>query len=264
MNNLYKLGINIVPSVKNSIAGRMNEMKITGLKGKIKGNGTYIALAICMIGIGACGWFTIGKNAAGNASADTSSVGITADVSSYNKTLKAGAVVSPAGTSSSGPSSSVSSGNPSSAADSASDSSSTAAVQADYLVLPVTGEILKPFSLKELQYSETFADWRLHNAIDIAADKGAVIRSAGDGTVADVYTDTQYGKVVKIDHGNGIITVYSGLDTVYVKKGETIGINEDIGTLGEIPCESCDKSHLHFAVIKSGAYISPLEAVKME
>ena len=37
-------------------------MKITGLKHSLKGKGSYIALAICMIGIGACGWLTIGKN----------------------------------------------------------------------------------------------------------------------------------------------------------------------------------------------------------
>ena len=51
---------------------------------------------------------------------------------------------------------------------------------------------------------------------------------------------------------------------VYVEKGDVVGVNQDIGVLGEIPSESADKSHLHFAVIKDGAYVSPLEIVNME
>ena len=72
------------------------------------------------------------------------------------------------------------------------------------------------------------------------------------------------GKVIKIDHSNGIFTLYCGIKTAYVKKGDIVGINQDIGNLGEIPCESVEKSHLHFAAIKDGVYISPLELVKFE
>ncbi len=233
-------------------------MKITGLRNTLKGYGSYIALAICMIGIGACGWLAIGKNISGDSTdlANMSSF-IADNTPSYNDTVKAGVVVSGVIT--------ESSESPQSAQSKASEiSSEEPNTIADFFVLPLTGEILKPYSLKEMQYSATFADWRLHNALDIAGKKGATICSAGDGRVSDVYDDAQYGKVMKIDHGNGIITVYCGLSSAYLKKGDVVGINQDIGILGEIPCESADKSHLHFAVIKNGAYISPLEIVKMD
>ncbi len=241
-------------------------MKITGLKGKIKGAGTYIALAVCMVGIGACGWLTIGRNINDDtpASGDTYSL-ITDATPSYNDTVNVGGTVSGIITADDA------SDMPQSSEETPSQENSTSIeaepVQntvADYFVLPLTGEILKPFSLKEMQYSETFADWRLHNAIDIAGEKNTIIHSAGDGTVLDIYDDAQYGKVVKIDHGNNTTSVYCGLGSVYVKKGEAVGVNQDIGVLGEIPCESADKSHLHFAVIKDGAYISPLEVMNME
>lgn len=238
-------------------------MKFTRLKSRLKGTGSYIALAICMIGIGACGWLTVGKSISEDtADADSVSSLIIGGTSSYNDTVKAGTVVS--GTvseDSSLPETEQTAAKPASSNQSV---SSAEAVSAEYFVLPLTGEILKPFSLKELQYSATFADWRLHNGLDIAADSGTIVHSASDGTVADVYDDEQYGKVIKISHGNGVTTVYCGLGTAYVKKGDSVGINQDIGTVGEIPCESADSSHLHFAAIKDGMYISPLEMVNME
>ncbi len=233
-------------------------MKISGLR-KFKGAGTYIALAVCMIGIGACGWLTIGRNIGDDklSSADTYSV-ISDNVTSYNDTVNVGATVS-------GIAENIVSA-PSSESSTVTDVSSTVTQNtvAEYFVLPLTGEILKPFSLKEMQYSETYADWRLHNAIDIAGEKNTIIHSSGDGIVTDIHLDAQLGKVLRIDHGNNIITVYGGLGTVYVEKGDVVGVNQDIGVLGEIPSESADKSHLHFAVIKDGAYISPLEIVNME
>lgn len=232
-------------------------MKLTRLKSHLKGTGSYIALAICMIGIGACGWLTIGKSISED-TADTGSVSslIIESTPSYNNTVKANTVAS--GTVSEDSSS------PEAEQTAAEIVSSSEEKPADYFVLPLTGEILKPFSLKELQYSATFADWRLHNALDIAAESGTTVHSASDGTVADVYDDEQYGKVIKISHTNGVTTVYCGLSTAYVKKGDAVGINQDIGTVGEIPCESADETHLHFAIIKDGMYISPLEMVNME
>ncbi len=252
-------------------------MKITGLKHRLKGKGSYIALALCMIGLGACGWLTLGKNMDNRtAKIDKTSSFISENTSSYNETINVGKVFTPNDDSSSDESDKNTSSNQlDSAANNTDDETSSVLSEdesnssneppvAEHFVLPLTGEIIKPFSLKELQYSETYADWRLHNAIDIAADEGATVHSSGDGVVYDIYTDSKYGKVIKIDHSNGVFTVYCGIKTAYVKKGDIVGINQDIGNVGAIPCESADKSHLHFAAVKDGAYISPLELVKFE
>ena len=244
-------------------------MKITGLKHSLKGKGSYIALAICMIGIGACGWLTIGKNVDDHtAKVDKTASFIKSDTTSYNDTVNVGKVIIPDTDSSQNEpvdnTASVDQSVTSQKSDETESAASNEQPIANYFVLPLTGEITKPFSLKELQYSETYADWRLHNAIDIAAEQGTTIHSAGDGIVHDIYNDSKYGKVIKIDHSNGIFTLYCGVKTAYVKKGDVVGINQDIGNLGETPCESADKSHFHFAAIKDGVYISPLELVKFE
>ncbi|MBQ5890569.1 MAG: hypothetical protein IIW73_06440, partial [Clostridia bacterium] len=71
-------------------------MKITGLKHSLKGKGSYIALAICMIGIGACGWLTIGKNVDDHtAKVDKTASFIKSDTTSYNDTVNVGKVIIP-------------------------------------------------------------------------------------------------------------------------------------------------------------------------
>lgn len=50
-----------------------------------------------------------------------------------------------------------------------------------YFILPVGGKILKDYDDRNLQYSETYKDWRLHLALDIAANKGTAVFSACKG-----------------------------------------------------------------------------------
>ena len=91
--------------------------------------------------------------------------------------------------------------------------SSEAAVSAKiYYVLPVSGNVTKIFNDKELQYSATYKDWRLHEGIDIEAPKGSQVVAVADGVVTDVFDDPLMGHTVVIEHGGGIIAYYSGLD----------------------------------------------------
>lgn len=135
---------------------------------------------------------------------------------------------------------------------------------ASFFVLPVTnGEILKEYDAKSLQYSNTYKDWRLHTAIDFAADAKTPVKSAGHGVVADVYYDTAYGQTVVIDHGNGIVAYYSGLNSSpSVKKGDRVTAGFQIGVIDQIPSEAVDAPHLHLRVEVDGVLKNPLEIMK--
>ncbi len=136
---------------------------------------------------------------------------------------------------------------------------------ANYFVLPVTGNIIKGFSESELQYSATFNDMRLHLGIDIAADNSTAIKSAGDGVVKEVTTNDTFGVTVVIDHGNGIIAKYKGLEKEpLVKAGDTVHAGTVIGSLGTVPCESLDQAHLHLEFTKDQKPVSPLKIMGME
>lgn len=136
---------------------------------------------------------------------------------------------------------------------------------ATYFVLPVSGEVTKKFNSEELQYSETFGDMRIHNGIDIAADLDSRVKSAGNGVVQKIYNDELNGSTVVIDHGNGIVAYYCGLnDLPMVSEGQSVLAGTDLGSLSTIPGESADKPHLHLAIQKDGEWVSPLALMNME
>lgn len=136
---------------------------------------------------------------------------------------------------------------------------------ADYFVMPVTGNILKSFSLTELSYSETYGDYRFHPGIDIEADAGTRVKSAGAGVVKKVYADADLGETVVIDHGNGILAYYCGLNAVpMVSEGDTVLAGTDLGAVDTIPSECADAPHLHLAMQQDGLWVSPLKLMNME
>lgn len=128
--------------------------------------------------------------------------------------------------------------------------------------MPVNGEILKDFSTDMLQFSQTFGDMRLHTAVDIACKEGTFISSLSDGKVLSVEDSITLGKVITIDHGDGLIVKYAAVKDPKIKAGDTVKGGELIGAVGTVPCESSDQSHLHIEAEKNGKPISIMDYFK--
>ena len=72
-----------------------------------------------------------------------------------------------------------------------------------------------------------------HYGIDIAAKKGTMIKSSGSGVVTMAEDDLYYtGGTIIMDHGHGVSTIYSHLETVLVSVGDKINKGDLIGTVG--------------------------------
>ena len=72
-----------------------------------------------------------------------------------------------------------------------------------------------------------------HYGIDIAAEQGTNIKSSGAGVVTMAEDDLYYtGGTIIMDHGHGISTIYSHLETVLVSVGDKINQGDIIGTVG--------------------------------
>lgn len=125
-------------------------------------------------------------------------------------------------------------------------------------VYPVGEKILKKFSNGKPVYSETMKDWRSHDGTDFQAEKGCPVKSVSDGVIKDIYDDPSYGITIVIEHIGRFTAIYSGLsDKVLVKKGDKVGVSQEIGYVDKVPCEMAEPSHLHFAILKDGKYIDP-------
>lgn len=97
------------------------------------------------------------------------------------------------------------------------------------------------------------SDW--HSGIDIANDYGTPIEATAEGTVVFSGWFGGYGKMIQVDHGNGIVTVYAHNSEnivsvgTHVKKGQTIAY---MGSTGY-----STGSHLHYEVRVNGTAVNP-------
>lgn len=126
--------------------------------------------------------------------------------------------------------------------------------------MPVEGEILKDYSEKNLQYSSTYSDMRLHLGTDIACEINSPVFSVGNGTVKNIEKNTSLGTVVIIEHGN-ISIKYASLKDIKVKVDDTVSVGDIIGLSDTVPSECNDKSHIHIEAYKNGKQVSVLEAL---
>ena len=127
--------------------------------------------------------------------------------------------------------------------------------------LPMGSDIHKPFSGGEPVYSETMGDWRVHNGTDFAGSVGNDVHAAADGKVLRVYDDSFLGTVMEIDHGNGLVLRYCGLQSgSCLPAGSAVEKGARIAALGHIPIEM-ETDHLHLEALIDGEFVDPMAAM---
>ena len=100
----------------------------------------------------------------------------------------------------------------------------------DQFIMPVEGIISGVYGSQRILNGKP--KWP-HYGIDIAAKKGTMIKSSGSGVVTMAEDDLYYtGGTIIMDHGHGISTIYSHLETVLVSVGDIINQGDIIGTVG--------------------------------
>ena len=127
------------------------------------------------------------------------------------------------------------------------------------VVSPLDGTTVTVFSMTELLYDQTMADWRTHNGIDVQAEEGAAVKTAADGTVVSVTNDELMGTTVVIEHSGGYATHYSSLQAdVPVAEGQAVHAGDVIGCVGSTSAAESEMGpHLHFSVSQNGSAIDP-------
>lgn len=112
---------------------------------------------------------------------------------------------------------------------------------------PVSGSILSGYGMR----------WgRMHTGLDIDAGYGVPVGAAGSGTVIQAGWYGGYGRVVDVDHGDGVVTRYAHLSEIDVGVGEAVGRGQVVGKVGS--SGHSYGPHLHFEVIINGAPRNPL------
>lgn len=97
---------------------------------------------------------------------------------------------------------------------------------------------------------------RRHVGIDLRNPKGTTIMAAADGLVTFAGYKSSFGKLVIIDHGNGMTTKYAHCDQITVNVGDTVSQGQKIATVGRTG--NATGNILHYEVLINGKNQNPI------
>ena len=100
-----------------------------------------------------------------------------------------------------------------------------------------------------------------HNGIDISGPSGAPIRATSEGIVKITgYNKNGWGKYIRINHGNGLESIYAHLSSYQVRPGQRVVKGQLIGRMGTTGRST--GVHLHYEMRKNGTPVNPLNYIR--
>jgi murein DD-endopeptidase MepM/ murein hydrolase activator NlpD len=95
----------------------------------------------------------------------------------------------------------------------------------------------------------------MHTGIDFRGDMGEGIRVTAAGTVVSAGWSGGYGRMVEVDHGNGLSTRYGHMSEIDVHVGQTLKAGQIVGKLGSTGRST--GPHLHYETRIDGEAVDP-------
>lgn len=117
---------------------------------------------------------------------------------------------------------------------------------------PVSGRLMSSYGSRQDPFS---GDGAFHSGVDLSAGTGTPVHVAGDGVVASAEWSGRYGKLIVVDHGNGVQTYYAHLSAFNVMPGQDVRLGQIIGLSGGTG--RVTSPHLHYEVRMRGTPVNP-------
>ncbi|MBQ2896927.1 MAG: peptidoglycan DD-metalloendopeptidase family protein [Clostridia bacterium] len=118
-----------------------------------------------------------------------------------------------------------------------------------------TGRFAKPISGGYVSSSFGNRSRGYHTGVDWAVSYGTPIYASDGGTVTASGWSGGYGRMIKINHGNGYETLYAHCSKLVVSTGKKVAKGQLIAYVGSTG--NSTGPHLHFEIRKNGAYLNP-------
>ena len=118
--------------------------------------------------------------------------------------------------------------------------------------------ITSPFGYR---VSPTSGASTYHQGVDLDTGTGWPVVAAKAGRVVVAGYGRAAGNYVKIDHGDGVSSIYMHLNSYCVSAGQMVSAGQNIGTTGATGVATGD--HLHFGIAVNGVYVNPCSYVAL-
>ncbi|MCB4753156.1 MAG: peptidoglycan DD-metalloendopeptidase family protein [Sulfurovum sp.] len=102
--------------------------------------------------------------------------------------------------------------------------------------------------------------YRPHQGTDFRARKGTPLRAVNDGRIIFSGWMGGYGRVVKIRHAGGYVSLYAHQSRIRVKRGQRVRKGQIIGYSGNSGRST--GPHLHFGLTRYGHWINPMRVLR--
>lgn len=125
------------------------------------------------------------------------------------------------------------------------------------LLFPVAGKYTITGTFGRSQHSQLNHVQVDNSGIDISVAAGTKARAVFDGTVSSIFFMDGFENIIIVRHGR-YLTVYAGLSSINVRKGEAVKSGQTLGTIATAD----GNTTLHFEVRDERAKLNPLDWVK--
>ena len=96
-----------------------------------------------------------------------------------------------------------------------------------------------------------------HQGLDISTEKGQPVFATADAVVESASYTGDYGNLIVLKHGFGLVTRYGHLSSFAVKGGASVKRGDIIGYVGSTGRST--GAHLHYEILANGKLINPLQ-----
>lgn len=120
-------------------------------------------------------------------------------------------------------------------------------------IFPTRGYVSSTFSTS--RWHPILDRPRPHTGIDIVAPHGTPVVASARGRIRSAGAQGEYGLMIEIDHGHGMLTRYAHLASAQVRVGQTVERGQKIGAVGSSGLAV--GPHLHYEVLVNGAPANP-------
>jgi murein DD-endopeptidase MepM/ murein hydrolase activator NlpD len=117
---------------------------------------------------------------------------------------------------------------------------------------PVEGRLMSGFGGRTDPFS---GEGAIHKGVDLQAPMGTPVRVAADGIVVHADWEGGYGRLIIVDHGNGVQTYYGHLSRFDIVPGQEVRRGDVIGRSGA--SGRVTSPHLHYEVRMGGTPVNP-------